>query len=375
MTDIQGTCTERFAAVRDAFAANFETDFEVGASVSVVVDGETVVDLWGGYTDRERTRPWRNDTIINVWSSTKTQMFLVCLMLADRGELDLYAPVAKYWPEFAANGKEKVQVRHLLSHSAGLPGWDEPLEPSDFWDHEKCAEALARQAPWWEPGTASGYHAISQGYLVGELVRRVTGQSLGEFFRKEIAEPLGADFHIGTPEQLDSRVALIIPPAAGLPAEMDPASIAMRVFSNPPMDPSMALTPQWRRCESPAANGHGNARSFARTQSVISHGGEFAGKRFLSEQTCRLVLEQQTSGVDLVLGIPVTFGMGYAMPSPDVPLGGPGACFWGGWGGSLVVNDLDHRMSFSYVMNRMGDGTVGDARGAGLVMAAYASLA
>jgi CubicO group peptidase (beta-lactamase class C family) len=360
--------------VRQAFAANFESDFEVGASVSVVVNGASEVDLWAGHTDMARTKPWQQDTIVNVWSSTKTQMYLVCLMLADRGELDLHAPVAKYWPEFAANGKENVQVRHFLSHSAGLPGWDEPLQQSDLWDHDKCAAVLARQRPWWEPGTASGYHAISQGYLVGEVVRRVTGESLGTFFRKEIAEPLGADFHIGTPEELDHRVALVIPPDAALPPDMDPSGIAMRVFANPPMDPAMALTPQWRRCESPAANGHGNARSLARTQSIISNGGEVDGRRFLSEATCRRVFEQQTSGVDMVLGLPVTFGMGYANSTPEMPIGGPGACFWGGWGGSLVVNDLDHRMTITYVMNRMGDGTVGDARGAGIVMAAYAAL-
>lgn len=373
MTDIQGTCTDRFAAVRQAFAANFEGGFEVGASVSVVIDGKAEVDLWGGHTDMERTRPWNSDTIINVWSSTKTQMYLVCLMLADRGELDLHAPVAKYWPEFAANGKENVQVRHFLSHSSGLPGWDEPLQQSDLWDHDKCAAALARQAPWWEPGTASGYHAISQGYLIGELVKRVTGESLGTFFRKEVAEPLGADFHIGTPAELDDRVALVIPPAAALPPGLEATTIPMRVFLNPPMDPAMALTPQWRRCESPAANGHGNARSLARTQAIVSHGGEVNGKRFLSEAACRRVFELQTSGMDMVLGLPITYGMGYAIPSPDLPVGGPGACFWGGWGGSLVVNDLDKRMTITYVMNRMGDGTVGDARGAGVVMAAYAA--
>lgn len=375
MTSIQGTCSDRFAAVRQAFTANFEAGLEVGASVCVVVDGKTEVDLWGGHADAARTTPWAADTITNVWSSTKTQMYLVCLMLADRGELDLHAPVAKYWPEFAASGKGGVEVRNFLSHSSGLPGWDEPLQQSDLWDHDKCAAALARQAPWWEPGTASGYHAISQGYLVGELVRRVTGQSLGTFFRKEIAEPLGADFHIGTGPEHDARTVPIIPPAAALPPGLDPTSIPMRVFANPPMDPAMALTTEWRRCESPAANGQGNARSLARTQSIVSHGGEVDGRRFLSEATCRRVFEPQTSGVDMVLGLPITFGMGYAMPSPDLPVGGPGSCFWGGWGGSLVVNDLDHRMTFTYVMNRMGDGTVGDERGGGLLMAAYAALA
>lgn len=371
MTDIQGKCSDRYGAVREAFAANFDAGFEVGASVCVMVDGNREVDLWAGHTDTEHTSPWLEDTIINVWSSTKTQMYLVLLMLADRGEIDLNAPVARYWPEFAANGKERVEVRHFMSHSAGLPGWDEPMVQADLWDHDKCAAALARQAPWWEPGTKSGYHAISQGYLIGELVRRVTGESLGTFFRKEVAEPLGADFHIGTGPEHDHRVALVIPPAAALPPDQDPSSVMMRCFSNPPMDPAMALTVQWRRCESPAANGHGNARSLALTQAIVSHSGEFAGKRFLSERTCRRIFEKQTEGTDLVLGIPATFGLGYGLPSPDVPMGGPGACFWGGWGGSLVINDLDKRMTFTYVMNRMGDGTLGDLRGIGLFLAAY----
>lgn len=375
MVDIAGTCSERFAGVRETFARNFDGDFEVGASVCVIVDGRTEVDLWAGHIDVERTTPWAEDTIINVWSSTKTQMYLVLLMLADRGEIDLHAPVARYWPEFSANGKQRVEVRHFMSHSAGLPGWDEPLTQADLWDHDKCAAALARQAPWWEPGTQSGYHAISQGYLIGELVRRVTGESLGTFFRNEVAGPLGADFHIGTGPEHDHRVALVIPPAAALPPDMDPNGVMMRTFSNPPMDPAMALATEWRRCESPAANGHGNARSLAQTQAIVSHGGEYGGRRFLSEQTCRRVFEKQTEGVDLVLGIPATFGLGYGLPSPDVPIGGPGACFWGGWGGSLVINDLDKRMTFTYVMNRMGDGTLGDMRGAGLLMSAYAALA
>jgi CubicO group peptidase (beta-lactamase class C family) len=283
--------------------------------------------------------------------------------------------VARYWPEFAANGKVNVEVRHLMSHSAGLSGWTEPMTEADLWDHDTCASRLAAQAPWWEPGSASGYHAISQGYLIGELVKRVTGQSLGTFFRTEIAEPLGADFHIGTGPEHDHRISLVIPAEQGLPPELDPASIAARTFSNPPMDARMAHTIGWRRCESAAANGHGNARSVARVQSVVSHGGEVDGVRLLSEKTCRRVLEEQSFGPDLVLGLPIRFGLGYGLPSPDQPFGGPATCFWGGWGGSLCINDLDQRMTFTYVMNRMGEGTLGDLRGGSLLMAAFAALA
>ncbi len=375
MVEIHGTCSDRFAGVREAFAANFERGFERGASVCVVLDGRTEVDLWAGHADMERTVPWGADTIINVWSTTKTMMAISCLLLIDRGVLDPSAPVAKYWPEFAANGKEGVLVSHFLSHSAGLSGWQEPVTEADLWDHEKCAALLAAQAPWWAPGTQSGYHAVSQGYLIGELVRRVTGQSLGTFFANELAGPLVADFHIGTPASCDARVALVIPAEAGLPPELDPTSVAARTFLNPPMDARMSHTVEWRRCESAAANGHGNARSVARVQSLLSHGGMLDGKRFLSEATCRRVLEEQSHGPDLVLGVPVRFGLGYGLASTDMPIGGPGSCFWGGWGGSLCVNDLDHRVTFAYVMNRMGDGTLGDDRGASLLLASYAALA
>ena len=374
-TTLHGNIKPGFEPVGEAFLANFADGFEVGASVSVVHRGETVVDIWAGHTDLDRTTEWERDTITNVWSSTKTMMFLVLLELADKGALSLHDPVRAHWPEFAANGKESVTVAHLMAHTAGLPGWDRPMQPSDFYDHDLCASALAAQAPWWEPGTASGYHAISQGYLIGELVRRVTGVSLGTYFRTTFAEPLGADFHIGTPASCDARVALVIPAEAGLPPELDPTSVAARTFLNPPMDARMSHTVEWRRCESAAANGHGNARSVARVQSLLSHGGMLDGKRFLSEATCRRVLEEQSHGPDLVLGVPVRFGLGYGLASADMPIGGPGSCFWGGWGGSLCVNDLDNRMTFAYVMNRMGDGTLGDDRGASLLLASYAALA
>jgi CubicO group peptidase (beta-lactamase class C family) len=359
--------------VRDAFAANLDQGLDTGASVCVVVDGETVVDLWGGTIDQEGTTPWKEDTIVNVWSTTKTMTFLSCLLLIDRGELDIHAPVARYWPEFAARGKEGVQVRHIMTHTAGLPGWTEPMTREDLWNHDKCASLLAAQAPWWEPGTASGYHLLSQGYLLGELVRRITGVSLGTFFRREVAEPLGADFHIGTGPEHDHRVAPNLVAEQPLPPMIDPTSIPARAFGNPVLDPRMAHATEWRRCEIPAANGHGNARSVARAQSVVSHGGEIGGVRLLSEATCRRVLEVQVEGEDLVLGTPMRFGLGYGLEGPDRPFG-PAVCFWGGWGGSVVINDLDKRMTFAYAMNRMGEGTLGDARAASLFIATVGSL-
>jgi CubicO group peptidase (beta-lactamase class C family) len=373
MADIQGTFDERFTPVADVLAANLDRGADVGASVCVVHDGQTVVDIWGGTIDDDGT-PWGEDTIINVWSTTKTMTFLAALLLADRGELDFHAPVATYWPEFAANGKEKVEVRHLMSHTAGLAGWVEPIEEADLYDWEKATSLLAAQAPLWEPGTKSGYHALTQGYLVGEVIRRITrGTTVGQLFAKEIAGPLGADFHIGTGPEHDHRVARVIPPDQTFGEQvghLDPALAA--AMSHPPTDARWSWNEAWRRAEIPAAGGHGNARSVARVQSVLSHGGEVDGIRILSPEGCEVVFEQQISGEDLILPLPVTFGMGYGISSPEMPIGpNTRTCFWGGWGGSIVVNDLENRLTVSYVMNKMGQGTTGDDRGIGILFATY----
>ena len=374
MAEIHGRCDERFAGVRDVLAANLDAGKDVGASVAIVHDGEMVVDMWGGTIDDDGT-PWAEDTIINVWSTTKTMTALSALVLADRGELDLHAPVATYWPEFAAEGKEGVLVCHLLGHTAGLPGWVEPMEATDLYDWDKCCARLAAQAPWWEPGTASGYHALTQGYLVGEVVRRVSGRSLGTFFAEEIAGPLGADFHIGTGPEHDARVTRVIPPPEAIVDDLDHDSITYRVFTNPMTDARMSWEEGWRRCESPAANGHGNARSVARVQSALSHGGEIDGVRLLSPEGCDAVFEVQAKGTDLVLGVPLCLGTGYGINSEELPIApNPRACFWGGWGGSIVINDLDARLTVAYVMNRMGEGTTGDDRGIGIALASFMAL-
>jgi len=383
MVDVQGRCGPGFEAVQEAFAANFEHGVDAGASVAVTVDGELVVDLWGGTLhdadDGSGTGAWAEDTLINVYSTTKTMSFLCVLLLVDRGEVDLDAPVARYWPDFAAGGKaDTVLVRHLLAHNAGLSGWDEPLAPEDLYDHDKLVGLLAGQEPWWEPGTKSGYHALSQGYLLGELVRRVTGRTLGTFFAEELATPLEADFHIGLDPRHDSRVTRVIPvpPIQAAPdGDADRTTIAYRTFSNPRLEASASFTDPWRRAEIPAAGGHGNARSVAMAQRLISTGGEVGGNRLLSEQTCEHILEIQAAGRDLVLGVGVTFGLGYGLNSPKAPIGpNDRTCYWGGWGGSLVLNDLDARMTMAYVMNKMGEGTVGDERAHSILSGVYSSL-
>ncbi len=372
---IYGFCDPRFEPVKAAFQDNFAKHADVGASVAVTHEGEFVVDLWGGHLDAGRKESWREDTIVNVWSSTKPMSAMCLLLLADRGEVDLYAPASKYWPEFAQNGKAGVEVRHFLSHSAGLSGMDEPVQGDALYDWEWMTKALARQAPWWAPGTQSGYHAVTQGHLIGEIVRRVTGQSLGNFFRQEIAEPLGADFHIGTPESAEPRICDLIPPPRAI-ATPDDGSIASRTFANPRADVSATRTRAWRAAEIPAANGHGNARSIVRVQTAMANGGSAFGKTIMSEAGARRIFDRQSDGEDLVLDVPLVFGMGYGLSTRDFPMGpNERIAYWGGYGGSTVVVDQDARLCMSYVMNRMESGVLGDRRGFGLLQAAYASLA
>jgi CubicO group peptidase (beta-lactamase class C family) len=378
--DIDGDCPDRFAAVKDAFAANFAEHDDVGASVAITLGGELVVDLWGGTLDEAGTTPWERDTIINVFSTTKTMSCLSLLVLASRGLVDVDAPVERYWPEFGANGKGNVLVRHLLSHTAGLPAWEQRISTEDLYDWDKVCGLLAEQATWWEPGWKSGYHGISQGNLVGEVVRRVDGRSVGTFFAEEIARPLGADFHIGTPPECDDRVALVIPApplqfgSADGSVEVARDSIPYRA-ANPRLVAEESWTIPWRRAEIPAAGGHGNARSVALAQSPVSNGGSAGGVELLSKETIERIFDVQAAGRDLVLGIGVTFGVGYGLNSPKNPISpNEHVCYWGGWGGSLVVNDVDAGMTMAYVMNRMGQGTVGDDRAHTILRAAYAAL-
>lgn len=374
MADIQGTWQTQYEPVASALSDSLDAGTDIGASVTVLIGGEPVVDIWGGTVDEAGTAPWVEDTLVNVWSMTKTMTFLCALMLADRGELDFHAPVARYWPEFAAAGKGAVEVRHLMAHTAGLPGWDEPMQPNDLADWDKCTSLLAAQAPWWEPGTASGYHLVSQGYLIGEVVRRITGVSIGTWFASQVAGPLGADFFIGLPESEESRVSVVIPPPPMDLDTLNPTELIIRAATNPPLDATYPSHRWWRAAEIPAANGHGNSRSVALVQSVIAGRGQTRGVRLLSEAGCDRVFDEQISGTDLILGYDLRFGMGYGLSSSLMPLG-PRACYWGGYGGSLIIMDQDADLTVCYAMNRMGDALMGDLRGLGIVMAALSGLA
>jgi len=375
---IQGDCAPRFAAVREAFAANFASGREVGASFAASVDGRLVVDLWGGHADAARTRPWERDTIVNVWSVTKAMTALTAHVLADRRLLDVDAPVAEYWPEFAQAGKAKVTVRHVLAHQAGLAAIRAPLPRDAFYDWACMTGALAAEAPWWEPGSTSGYHALTFGFLVGEIVRRISGRTLGAFLRDEVTGPLGADFHVGLPESEDARVAEMIPPtaaeaaAAGPRAQIDPESLLGKLMRNPPVTPPMANRPAWRRAEIPAANGHGNARSVVRVMSALACGGTLDGERILGGATLDVAIEPQWTGRDLVLKIPMRWALGFMRSSAVLPLGPNPRCFGhGGWGGSLGIADADGRVAWAYVMNKMSPGTTGDSRAAQMLAALY----
>ncbi|MGE0216926.1 serine hydrolase domain-containing protein [Mycolicibacterium sp.] len=369
MDGVHGHWDARFEPVAAAVAEEVSRGTELGASIAVDVDGELVADIWAGFADRAKTLPWQEDTIVNFWSCTKPLTALAALVLIDRGALDPFAPVAAYWPEFGVNGKAGVEVRHLLSHTSGVSGWEVPFDGQDIFDWEKSTTHLARQPTWWEPGTASGYHALNYGHLVGEVIRRITGRALKDFLRDEIAAPLGADVQIGArPEDAPRIAELIAPPPRDLGLDRLPRDHpAVRTFAAfPPGGDSVAVaeTQPWRAADIGGANGHGNARGLVQALSPISLGGKANGVQLLSPQTIELIFAEQADGVDQVLFEPLRFGIGFGLPTPaSVPAVPDGrVCWWGGWGGSLVVMDTDRRATFAYVMNKMGPGTTGSER-------------
>lgn len=494
--EIQGLCEPRFEAVKDAFSWNFAEEMEVGASFAVMINGEYVIDIWGGYKEKEKTHPWEKDTICNVYSTTKVPTVLCTMMCVDRGLLDLDEPVVTYWPEFAQNGKENVLVRHILSHTSGLAGIEEIIPWSAYYDWDKIVNLLAAQKPWWEPGTKSGYHAITHGYLLGELVKRVSGKSLGTFFREEVAEPLNIDFHIGLPETKISRVSNLIPAPPliemitlilgniikmannseivkkeieNLEKSIEINFVDQRTFwvvtsdnkitfekekiENPPdckfivakdkagailwlfstmneqadfisanlkvegnsediklikklfeliatevrkMDsPGMkqylnaiiyedrSSERSWQAAEIPAANGQGNARSVAKIASVIACEGELDSIRFLSKGIVEKILEEQIYDTDLVMQVPIRYGLGVGLKSKIKQFPNDRTCFWAGAGGSAITMDLDDKIGIGYVMNQMRNQPMletmsnkyhSDSRGNRLITAVFESL-
>ena len=384
---VHGTCDDRFTQVKKLFQDSLDSAEELGAAVCFVLDGQCVVDLWGGHYDLARTREWERDTLVNVYSTTKGMTALCAHQLMERGLLDVEAPVSQYWPEFAAAGKEKVTVRWLLSHQAGLCAIRTPLPKNSLYDWNRMCEALAAQEPWWTPGDGHGYHAFTYGFLVGELVRRITGETLGTWFRKNIANPLNADFHIGLDAHHDARtsdmysvhignkpapvgaLAGSTSTATGPFLEMarrmqDPTTMQWAAFMNPPQDRDAVNTRAWRAAEIPAVNGHCTARALARIYGALARGGEIEGVRIVEPQTLVHATTEVCSGPERLFcgAVPMRLGLGfvlsdqthrYARLSPN-----PRAFGHAGGGGSLGMADPDHAIGFGFTMNNMHAGIV-----------------
>jgi len=387
LPEVQGECHPRFQAVREAFARNLRDQDEIGAAVTVIVDGEPVVDLWGGHADLDRTQPWARNTLVNVYSCTKGMTALCAHRLVSEGRLDLDAPVSRYWPEFAAAGKAALPVRWLLGHRAGLAAIRKMLPNEALYDWNAMCSGLAAETPWWTPGTAHGYHAVTFGWLVGEVVRRITGKSLGTYFREEVAEPLGVDFHIGLRHDEHGRVAemsTLPPPAPGTEGVQlgtlilsDPDGLAARAFTNPASIGYGVNNAAWRTAEIPGANGHATARALATVYGVLARGGAAGGYRLLDAAGIARCREEQSHGPDLVLVIPTRFGLGFMLPQdrPDARFGpNPRAFGHPGAGGSVGFADPEARVGFGYVMNRMGPHILLDPRAMALIDATYSRL-
>jgi CubicO group peptidase (beta-lactamase class C family) len=395
---LEGHCEPRFARVREVFAEML-AKIEVGAAIAFTLDGETVVDLWGGWVDKQKTQPWQSDTIVNTYSTTKGPTALVAHRLVEQGRLDLDAPVADYWPEFAAAGKAEIPVRWLLTHQAGLPAIRETLPPETLFDWDAMCTALAETEPWWTPGTRHGYHPMTFGFLVGEVIRRIDGRTVGQVFRDEIALPLGADYHIGLPASEHPRVAemigSLVPPRSERKTESggpsirikgplaqfmqdmgDPTTMVGAAFNNPYVKPGTHNTKAWREAELPAANGHGTARALARIYGALSRGGEIDGVRLLEAESIERARAEQVAGPDAILGgMPTRFGLGYMLRTDFMPFtpndgsfGHPGA------GGSLGIADPEAKVGFGYVMNKMGQGLSGGSTGYAVLKAFFDAL-
>lgn len=380
---IDGFCDPRFARVRDAFADNFAVHGEVGAAVAVTIDGRPVLDLWGGYADAARRTPWRRDTLVNVFSVSKALTAICALRLVERGLLDLDAPVARTWPEFAARGKESIPLRQILCHQAGLPAVKEDLPEGTMLDWRRMTSALAAQAPWWPPGERHGYHVNTFGFLVGELVRRASGRSIGEMLRDDVAGPLDADVHVGLPAAEHRRVAEFLWTAEVPATPPDPATLPFpydmrwQTYFNPPGvsgSGGWVNRAAWRSGEVPSTNGHATARGIARVFAALAVGGAIDGYVLLAPDVLRAATVEHACGDDLVLDRPTRFGLGFQLTQPERPLG-PNPRTFGhfGSGGALGFADPDARLSFGYAMNHMGPRWQ-NPRNAALVEAVYACL-
>jgi len=352
-----------FEQVRDVFHAQFSADEAapaVGASLAAYRHGELVLSLSGGHRDLERRIPWTPDTLVNIWSATKGVTGIAMGLLVDRGLVRYDAPVAAYWPEFAQNGKAEITVSQLLSHQAGLPGFVEPTALEDLYDWDLVTRRLAAQAPMWPPGTANSYHAITIGFMAGEIIRRVSGRPIGAFIAQELAGPLAIDLYVGLPEALEDRVAPLIAPPSGGEVALDGApKEAVAAMTNPLMSPTLPNSRAWHAAQIPAGNGQATALALAKLYGALAHGGEIDGVRLVSADTIAAMSTPQTTRVDLLMGFAPLWSNGFT--GNPVGMYGPSPTAFGhpGWGGSFGSADPATGVSVGYVINQMAEGIAG----------------
>lgn len=374
MTDfpISGHTAPGFEPVQDAFEENFTNDQELGAGFAAYLDGALIVDLKGGFADRKKTQAWSDETIVPVYSTTKPIAALVLASIIDALPAGYETRVADVWPEFAANGKDAATLAQLVSHQAGLPGFVEPVDPGLWLDPGACAAALAPLAPLWTLGTAHGYHPLTWGYLIGEVVRRIDGRSLGTILREDIAGPAGIDFQIGTPAADHARVAEIMRPRA-LPdlGEINDATRAAFLTKWAAPDRGGAI---WREIEIPSANGIGSAKAVAELYGIYAHGGALRGQTIIPDTAFESLIESRVKGQDLVLPYVTEFAAGVMRNNIGLYGPNPDTMCHSGWGGSLALGDPDRHLSAAYVMNRQSNSLQADPRATRLIQALYGCL-
>ncbi|WP_374659199.1 serine hydrolase domain-containing protein [Phenylobacterium sp.] len=371
---IHGVCAERFAGVRAAFEANFESGEELGARFCLVQAGEVVVDLWAGFADRQRTRAFDDRTLTAVFSTTKAVAALLIARLVDAGKLDYGQRVAEVWPEFGQAGKQDITVEQVMSHQEGLSGFPDEMDPALWFDWDAICEKLAAMAPLWPPGSASGYHPITFGYLAGEIFRRVDGRTMGTALREDLAGPLDLDLWIGLPDAQHGRVADLQRPN-GLPNFGEVNAATKAAFLTPWSSPAGRGQAEWRRIEIPSANGHATAQALARLMGALANGGWLDGETILSPSLIAEASRERIHGRDLVLPFVMSWGAGFMRNAP-VKVWGPGEATFGhsGWGGSCAFADPETGLAGAYVMNKQSTDLIGDARARRLIEAAYAAL-
>ena len=374
MAEVFGQAQPRFGAVKDAFAANFDAGEELGARFTLVEAGETVADLWAGFADRDRTRPFDARTLTPIFSTTKALAALLIARLVDQGKLDYGQTVASVWPEYAANGKAAITVEQMMSHQDGLSGFPDPMEPSLWFDWDAICAKLAAMAPLWPPGTASGYHPITFGYLAGEVFRRVDGRTMGQALREDLAEPFGLDLWIGLPDAEFARVAELQRPKA-LPDFGHHNAATKAAFLTPWAQPGGQGADALRRLSLPSATGQATALALARVMGALANDGWLDGEDILSPALIAEASRERIRGQDLVLPFEMSWGAGF-MRNEAVHPWGPGDRTFGhsGWGGSCAFADPDRRLGGAYVMNKQSTDLLGDHRPRRLIEAAYAAL-